>query len=363
MGCVPGTVVFPARNSFNNFPPRSGHGVLFEIWTKSGPLPEGATRTGDLALNGGMWTHGTMNMDPARYQDVVNEHDVSAPMKRKDIRERLFSSLSGGRTTRFMGIANTTPDSFYPGSRMQSGMGKLLDALIDQRPDIIDIGGESTRPGSSAVSVDTEISRIRPALEYIRSCSDIPVSVDTRNHQTAEFAVLHGADYINDISGFSDPGMMRVAAESGARCIGMHMRGQPDTMQSMTHYGDLVFEINLYLQEMVERMADGGIEPGSMIVDPGIGFAKDLSGNLDIINNIQSFNFGFPVLAGASRKGFIGRITGSTVENRLPGTIATSIYMARNGVDIIRVHDVAENREGVIMFSAIEHNDWSVHPD
>lgn len=271
--------------------------------------------------------------------------------------EDIISSKADKKLTNkkslIMGILNSTPDSFYKGSRIEN-IG-IVDKMLDEKPDIIDIGGESTRPGSEKVDQETEFERIKPALEYIKSCSKIPVSVDSRNLYTISKAMDYGIEYINDISGFSDKGMIDLAANSNVKCVLMHMKGNPQNMGDYTNYDDLYFQLNQYFYERANEMVKKGIPPENIIIDPGIGFAKDFHGNMAILKSPWSFFIGFDTLFGTSRKGFIGEITGSSVENRIGGTIATSIYLNRNGVDILRVHDVVENRDAIKMCNYIKN--------
>lgn len=250
---------------------------------------------------------------------------------------------------RIMGIINATPDSFYPGSTIANNSG-LIDRMIEEKPDIIDIGGESTRPGSHMISADAEIERIRPVVQYLSSVSDIPLSIDTYHPETIEAMLQYGIEYVNDISGFSDSRMRELASESDLKCIVMHMRGDPSSMQSFTEYRDIVSEIIGFFFSRLLEMQDSEIDPERIILDPGIGFSKDARGNLEILRNIDSFRIGFPLLVGTSRKSWIGHITGDDVFHRLPGTIASSIYLEMHGVDIIRVHDVAGNRSALRVF-------------
>jgi dihydropteroate synthase len=271
--------------------------------------------------------------------------------------EDMISSKADKKLTNkkslIMGILNSTPDSFYPGSRIENM--EIIDKMLDAKPDIIDIGGESTRPGSERVPPEKEFERIKPVLEYIKSCSKIPVSVDSRNLYTISNAMDYGIEYINDISGFSDKGMIDLAATSNVKCVLMHMKGNPQNMGDYTNYDDLYFQLNQYFYERANGMVKKGIDPENIIIDPGIGFAKDFHGNMAILKSPWSFFIGFDTLFGTSRKGFIGEITGSSVENRLGGTIASSIYLNRNGVDILRVHDVGENRDAIKMFNYIKN--------
>lgn len=248
-----------------------------------------------------------------------------------------------------MGVVNATPDSFYPASRISENE-RLLDRMIDAKPDIIDIGGESSRPGSHVIGADDEIKRIRPVVQYLSSVTDIPLSIDTYHPETVEAMLDYGIGYINDISGFSDSRMRAIASESRLKCIVMHMRGDHSNMQTLTEYRNLVAEINGFFYSRLLDMQHSGIDPEMVILDPGIGFSKKFSGNVEILRSIDSFRIGFPLLVGTSRKSWIGNITGEDVFHRLPGTIASSIYLQMHGVDILRVHDVSENRSALMVF-------------
>jgi len=271
--------------------------------------------------------------------------------------EDIISSKADKKITNkkslIMGILNSTPDSFFAGSRIENT--EIIDKMLDEKPDIIDIGGESTRPGSEKVNPETEFERIKPVLEYIKSCSNIPVSVDSRNLYTISKAMDYEIDYINDISGFSDRGMIDLAATSNVKCVLMHMKGNPQNMEEYTNYDDLFFQMNEYFYERANEMVKKGIDPENIIIDPGIGFAKDFHGNMAILKSPWSFFIGFDTLFGTSRKGFIGEITGSSIEDRLGGTIASSIYLNRNGVNILRVHDARQNRDAINMYNYIKN--------
>lgn len=250
-----------------------------------------------------------------------------------------------------MAIVNATPDSFYSGSRHMEP-DTIIDRILDEKPDFIDIGGESTRPGSSPVDPHEEIARIQPVIDYVRDVSNIPVSLDTRHWQVAEHFIDH-ISMINDISGFTDPDMRRIAATYGKDCVIMHMRGTPSDMQDNTEYYDLIGEVAYFLQKQAMEMEADGIGREHIILDPGLGFAKNSSGNFSIVRNIRSFQLGYRLLVGPSRKSFIGRITGKSVEDRLAGTIAVSAYLAQCGVDILRVHDPSEIGDSFLVLDAI----------
>ena len=334
-----GVFAFPSRNT-------------------SDPFHGGCPENFELISVEEIHENGVVPLEPVNIWGRLYFHYISREITNLNVDARMRALLAESRPaskvhTRIMAIINTTPDSFYPGSR-HSVPDKYVDGILDQKPDIVDIGGESTRPGSAPVSTAEEIERIKPVLDYITSTSSIPVSLDTRHTEVAD----HFRDRIsmlNDISGFSDQRMIQIAAESKLQCVVMHMRGTPKTMQSMTHYGDLIAETVKEIQERVIRMMDSGVEPNRIVVDPGIGFAKDTAGNLDILRNIRSYRFGFPLLVGVSRKAFIGNITGRDVQGRLPGTIALTAYLAAEGVDIVRVHDPAENSDAVKIIEALKN--------
>jgi dihydropteroate synthase len=261
--------------------------------------------------------------------------------------------LNSGRILDFaqaplvMGILNATPDSFYPNSRSSDvdAAAKRALAMIDEGADILDIGGESTRPGARYVSARIEMERVVPVIEAIRRQSDVAISVDTRKAVVARRAIAAGADLINDISGLrDDPEMAPTAGELRAPVVIMHMQGTPSNMQEDPHYDDALGEIIERLMTFVEFAVKSGIRKSAIIVDPGIGFGKRVEDNLALIKGIpQLKRLGYPVLIGLSRKGFLGVVTGGrTVDERLPATLAANAYAALAGADILRVHDVRE---------------------
>jgi len=250
-------------------------------------------------------------------------------------------------SVRIMGILNVTPDSFYDGGRFadrESAFRRGLE-LAAQGADIIDIGGESTRPGSEPVSEQEEMDRVLPVIEAVKREITVPLSIDTTKARVAEEALKAGADMINDISGLTfDTEMAAVAARYGASLVLMHMQGRPGTMQDNPRYNDLVGEITAFLGAAAQAAMDRGVSRDRIILDPGIGFGKTLEDNYRIINRIGEFRtLGYPVLVGLSRKSLIGKLYGEN-EDRLPATIALNMAAVRNGADIIRVHDVREHR-------------------
>jgi len=257
-----------------------------------------------------------------------------------------------------MGILNITPDSFSDGGLYQDADSavKRCMQMISEGADIIDIGGESSRPGSERVSSQEEIERIGPVIKKIREQSDICISVDTYKPVVAESALKGGADMINCIYGADpDPELLKIVASYSAGLCLMHMRGEPGTMQSETEYDDIINEIYSALRNSYEKALLKGISKDSVLIDPGIGFGKSVEGNLRLISNIGDFKkIGRPVLIGSSRKSFIGKILDNTPEERLSGTISANVCAFISGASIFRVHDVRENAEALKIAHMIE---------
>ena len=228
--------------------------------------------------------------------------------------------------------------------------------MIDEGTDILDIGGESTRPGSDPVSAGEEAERIVPVIEEIRRWSDVPISADTRKAVVAEKALEAGADIVNDVSGLGDdPDLPALVAEKGCPVVLMHMRGSPKTMQQDPFYEDVVSEVTKELREKVELALSHGISGGRIILDPGIGFGKRPSDNLQLLRHIGELRTsGYPVLVGLSRKSFIDKLLRVPVEERLAASLAAEAYAILQGAEIIRVHDVKETVHLVKMLAAIQ---------
>lgn len=252
--------------------------------------------------------------------------------------------------TYIMGILNVTPDSFSDGGRFNEVelAVKRAKKLVEDGADIIDIGGESTRPNAEFVSEDDEINRVVPIIEAIRKELDVPISIDTYKSKTAEAAIKAGADIINDVWGFKkDKNMAKIAAEYNVPCILMHNR-EPKP------YKNLMQEVILDLVESISIALDSGVERDKIILDPGIGFAKTLEENLQVMNNLQEIrHLGYPVLLGTSRKSMIGLTLDLPVTERVEGTIATTVMGVMKGASIIRVHDVLENKRAATMTDVI----------
>jgi dihydropteroate synthase len=256
-----------------------------------------------------------------------------------------------------MGILNITPDSFSDGNNYfdpQRAIDRAFE-MAAEGVDIIDIGGESTRPGALPVSAEDEVNRVVPVISGIIGKIRCALSVDTWKSSVAAAAVAAGAEIINDISGFTfDRQMAAVAAQSGAGVVLMHTRGTPQEMQSNTIYNDLIGEIVESLRHSVTLAEEAGICRERMAVDPGIGFAKGAAQNLEILRRLREFTgLGLPVLAGTSRKSFIGRVLNREIDQRLFGTAATVALAVANGASILRVHDVREMRDVADMVHAI----------
>jgi dihydropteroate synthase len=249
--------------------------------------------------------------------------------------------------TVIMGILNVTPDSFYDGGRYARAEAAVQRALqmVQDGADIVDIGGESTRPGSQPVPEEEELRRVLPVIEAVRGQVDVPISIDTTKSRVAERALQAGACMVNDISGLGfDPRMAEVVARHGALCCVMHIQGTPQTMQQNPQYEDVVRDISRYFEERLALAERAGIPRENIWLDPGIGFGKTVEHNLEILRRLREFTaFGLPILIGTSRKSFIGKILGDLPpEERLEGTAATVAIAIMNGANAVRVHDVRE---------------------
>lgn len=246
--------------------------------------------------------------------------------------------------TRIMGILNVTPDSFSDGGQFknEAAIRAQIEKLIADGADIIDVGGESTRPFAEPVSTADELQRVIPTIDLIRSLSDIPISIDTTKAEVAEAALQHGASMLNDISALQkEPEMVAVAARYPVPVVIMHMQGTPETMQLKPTYEHVIEEINTFFSARLRFMEQGGIARERIILDPGIGFGKTLEHNLTILANIKMFKqHGCPVLVGHSRKSFFEHLLDIPLEQRDLPTAVVSLLCGQQGVDVIRVHDV-----------------------
>lgn len=287
--------------------------------------------------------------------EILLKHADEAPTAWKTSRR----SLSLNRPL-IMGILNVTPDSFSDGGRCQDpdrAFEKALQ-LEAEGADIIDIGGESTRPGAQPVSSDEEMERIIPVIERLSGRLSCAISVDTWKSAVAGKALAAGAEIVNDISGFTfDPEMAPVAAASGAGVVLMHTRGTPQSMQQNTEYGDLMAEVSGGLRDSLARAHDAGVSDACIVIDPGIGFGKGAASNLELVRRLGELSgFGFPILSGPSRKSFIGTVLGrSQTDDRLFGTAAAVALSVSHGASILRVHDVRAMRDVADMAYAVMH--------
>jgi len=267
-------------------------------------------------------------------------------------------SFNFSERTYIMGILNITPDSFSNGGKFLE-LDKALDhaeEMFEEGADIIDVGGESSRPGSQSISLEEELRRVIPLIEKLASKIKVPISIDTTKARVAEMALEVGAVMINDISALRfDPEMATLISERGVPVVLMHMRGTPQTMQYHVEYDCLISEISSFLKQRIEYAESVGIDSNKIIIDPGIGFGKSVpDGNLKIIKNLSFFKkLGKPILVGPSRKTFIGSVLSLGVEEREEGTAAAISLAINNGANIVRVHDVKKMKRVVRMVDAI----------
>lgn len=256
-----------------------------------------------------------------------------------------------------MGIINVTPDSFSDGGKFIASEAALEQAkkLVDEGADLLDIGGESTRPGSEQVVLEEELRRTVPAIEKIAAKLDVPISIDTTKAEVARQALRAGACIVNDISGLTfDAEMRTVCAESGAGVVCMHIQGTPQTMQDNPTYEDVVHDIRVWLRERVAALTAVGISEEQIVLDPGIGFGKTAEHNLEILSHVKELQaIGFPLLVGHSRKRFLGAILDRPLDERTFGTVGVSVALAAQGAEIIRVHDVAASRDAIVAYRAV----------
>jgi dihydropteroate synthase len=263
-----------------------------------------------------------------------------------------------GTRTRVVGILNVTPDSFSDGSDFRSPEAAIEAAarMAEAGADIVDVGGESSRPGAETVPDEEEMRRVVPVVQAIKRELAVRVSVDTTKAKVARMAIDAGADMVNDISAFADPTMLRLLRDSRVPVIAMHMRGTPRTMQQDTRYVDLMSSIVGFLRNTVQKAVAAGVSDDKILVDPGLGFGKSAAGNLQILQELPTLrSVGRPILVGASRKSFIGAVLDLSVTERLEGSLAVAALAAWQGAHVIRVHDVTETGRVVRMVDAIRN--------
>jgi dihydropteroate synthase len=255
-----------------------------------------------------------------------------------------------------MGVVNVTPDSFYDGGRHADPQAAIAHArrLAEEGADLLDIGGESSRPGAAAVSAAAELGRIVPVLDGLADLA-LPLSVDTTKPEVMRVALEHGAAMINDITALGAPGAIELLAASDAAVCLMHMQGEPRTMQTDPRYVDVVAEVRDYLAARVAVCVAAGIPPERIVLDPGFGFGKTVDHNLALLAHLDAIAaLGCPVLAGWSRKSSLGRITGRPAEERLAGSVAAALIAVQRGARIVRVHDVAATRDALAVLAAVK---------
>ena len=257
---------------------------------------------------------------------------------------------------RIMGIVNVTPDSFSDGGQHNTVDAAICHALrlVSEGADVLDIGGESTRPGAAEVSEAEELQRVIPVIEALAKQINIPIAIDTSKPGVMRAAVKAGAGIINDVFALRRDEALDVAAELKVPVILMHMQGEPGSMQTAPHYNDAVAEVHSFLTQRIFACEMAGISKKNIVIDPGFGFGKSLEHNLALLSQLQRFvELGVPVLAGLSRKSFIGSLTGRDVNNRVYGSVAAALIAAQNGAKIIRVHDVAATVDVLKIWNAV----------
>ncbi|KPL05546.1 MAG: dihydropteroate synthase [candidate division Zixibacteria bacterium SM1_73] len=278
--------------------------------------------------------------------------------KKRDIKLNFSKrSFNLSSRTHLMGTLNVTPDSFSDGGQFFEPEDAVKQGIKMAREgaDIVDVGGESTRPGSDPIIVEEELSRVIPVIEALSKEINTPISIDTYKSQVAKKALDSGAEMINDISALRfDPQMKKIASEYQVPVVLMHIKGTPKNMQENPYYDDVIEEITKYLRESIQLAKDAGIQKENIIIDPGIGFGKRLEDNLNILKNLKKFSIlNCPILVGPSRKSFIGKILGLPVEERLEGSLASLAVSIMNGANIVRVHDVKESKRVACLVDTI----------
>ena len=259
-----------------------------------------------------------------------------------------------------MGVLNVTPDSFSDGGRFQNRDSALDHArrMIDEGAAIVDVGGESTRPGAQAAGVQEELSRVLPVIESLRRESRVFISVDTSSPEVMRAAFAAGADIINDVRALREPGALEAAASTGAGVCLMHMQGEPRTMQQAPHYLDVVGEVSNFLAERMSACREAGIVSERLVVDPGFGFGKNARHNLSLLKNLRAMeSLGVPIAVGLSRKSLLKRLTHRDVESRLAGSVALAAIAVLNGARIVRAHDVAATLDAIRVGAAVNQGD------
>ncbi len=292
-------------------------------------------------------------------RNLDNEFESTANFWSLNDRQLQFDRLPA-----LMGIVNVTPDSFSDGGRFADPEAAVQHALgmVAGGASILDVGGESTRPYSEPVETAEEIRRVIPVIREIRKQTDTAISIDTSKADVARAAINSGANIINDVTGFRDPAMIEVAADSGAGVCVMHMQGTPQTMQDDPQYDDVVEDVFQYLAVRRDALIESGITREKICLDPGVGFGKTHAHNLQLVAGCERFHaLGCPVLVGHSRKGFIGKIIGDKTADRDPATLAITLALAARAIHVIRVHEITQTSRALLAFDACGGIDGTVN--
>lgn len=255
-----------------------------------------------------------------------------------------------------MGVLNVTPDSFSDGGRFLTVESAVAHGvrMVEEGAAIIDVGGESTRPGAEPVSAEDEMRRVLPVIERLRAVTSAVISVDTSKGQVMRAAAAAGAGLINDVRAFAEAGALEAAASTDCAVCVMHMKGDPKNMQRDPHYQDVVSEVGSFLKERVALCRAAGIQGERIAVDPGFGFGKTLEHNLQLLRNLRELGAGSPIMVGLSRKSIVGRLTGRSAEHRVHGSVALAVIAVINGAHIVRAHDVAATEDAIKTVVAVQ---------
>lgn len=317
-----------------------------------------ARAPGAVPIAGGWcWFDRVELLQRARPPQIIPVHEVPQPVLDAISRQRPALAGLSLDLPRLMGILNVTPDSFSDGGAFVDPAIALghARAMIAAGADILDIGGESTRPGAAQVPARQEVARTAPIIQAIRRASPVPLSIDTRKASVAHAALQAGASMVNDVSALGfDPELSEIVANSGVPVCLMHARGAPETMQLDPDYDDVLLDVYDYLKARITHAVAAGIERDRIVVDPGIGFGKTLAHNLELLRGIALFHgLGCPILLGASRKRFIGTLGGAPdTADRLPGSLGVALAAVAKGVQIVRVHDIEATRQALTLWTA-----------
>lgn len=317
-----------------------------------------------VALAGGVcWFSHVECLDRNRPSKVISASAVPGPWLQSFGAPRQPIAGLAFDAPVLMGILNVTPDSFSDGGCYDNQQAALTRAqqMVAQGANILDIGGESTRPGALEVDVDIEIDRIAPVIEAVRRWQSVPISIDTRKSAVATAAKTAGANLVNDVSGFTfDPSLAALCRDLHLPVIVMHAQGVPQTMQAAPHYDNVVLDVYDFLKNQIDELVALGLPRGQIIADPGIGFGKTLSHNVELLNGLSVFHgLGVPLMLGASRKGFIRAIgQPEDANDRMPGSVAVGLAALAQGIQILRVHDVAATRQAVNLWQAVVYGEY-----